>query len=78
MVDQVADGDPLVLKKKLEVDQAQAKITQASHAYNPGQGPLPKYEAELEEIKKDLEKVKSERRAAAAALVADRRALIRP
>ena len=33
---------------------------------------MPKYEAELEEIKKDLEKVKTERRAAVVALIADK------
>ena len=72
LVDQAADADPLVLKKKLEVDQMEERIAQALHSYNPGQGPLPKYEAQLDEMKKDLEKVKSERRTAAAALVADK------
>ena len=71
LVDQAVDADPMVLKKKLEVDQAEQRLTQASR-YNPGQGPLPRYTSELEEIKKDLEKAKKERRAAAAAQVADR------
>jgi succinoglycan biosynthesis transport protein ExoP len=72
LVDQAADADPLVLKKKLEEVQAEERIAQALHSYNPGQGPLPKYESQLEEIKKDLENLKTERRAAAAAAVADK------
>jgi len=72
LVDQAVDADPMVLKKKLEVDQAEERLAQASRAYNPGQGPLPRYTSGLEEIKKDLEKVKKERRMTAAAQVADR------
>ena len=40
VIDQAVDADPLVLKKQLEVDQAEAKIAHASHTYNTGQGAL--------------------------------------
>jgi capsular exopolysaccharide synthesis family protein len=72
LVDQAVDADLMVMKKKLEVDQAEERIVQASGTYEPGKGPLPKYAAALEQSKKDLEKLKKERRAAAAAQVADR------
>jgi polysaccharide biosynthesis transport protein len=72
LIDQAVDADPVVMRKKLEVDQAAERLAQAAHTYNPGKGTLPKYTAELEEIKKDLEKAKKERRSAAATQVTDR------
>ena len=61
LVDQAVESDPLVLKKKLEIDQIEAKAAQAARAYNPGQGPLAKYEAELRFRRGGAEK--AERRA---------------
>ncbi len=72
LLDQAVASDPLILKKQLEVDQAQAKIDQALRTYNPGQGPLPKYEAELNSVKAELEKLKLERRQTVTAAAADR------
>jgi hypothetical protein len=64
LVEQALDASPTVLKKRLEMDQLDARISQAERIYQPGQGPLARLQEERKGLQEQLDKVRAEERAA--------------
>jgi capsular exopolysaccharide synthesis family protein len=56
----------------MELDLIENKIVQAERLYQTGRGPLPKFEEEREAAKKELERVKAERRHSVADQLSDK------
>jgi capsular exopolysaccharide synthesis family protein len=72
IVDQAVEMSPVVLQKRIEVAQIEAKISQTSSVFNPGHGMLAKHEDQRKVEKAQLEKLKAEERAAIARQLAKR------
>lgn len=72
LIEQALDTSPTVLKKRLELDQLEARIIQAARMYQPGQGALARLESERKGLEEQLAKARTEERAAIRKQLADR------
>jgi capsular exopolysaccharide synthesis family protein len=70
LIDQAVEISPVLLQKKLELAQLEAKISQTANVFNPGQGMLAKYEEERKVQKAQLDKIRAEERSSIARLIA--------